>query len=444
MITDRTNTQPFYDSEVPSDWIISDFGSVFTFISTFSFSREQLTDECTSDEIRYIHYGDIHAKFENEVLDFDTEPRIPYLKDGLISKEALDDEEFPLLMDGDLIIADVSEDYEGVGECVELKNVDGRKVISGLHTFAARDMAGKTVPGFRTYLLSHPQVIRHLRKIATGISVYGISKTNLTRVRLALPPLPEQKKIAEILSTWDKVIESVEKVLTAKLKLKKGLMQQLLTGKKRFQEFAAREWTRMKISDFTTQAIRVRVKPETAFLALGIRSHGKGTFLKPDFDPDKIEMTELYEVKENDLIVNITFAWEGAIAIAGASDDGALVSHRFPTYEFNTGLAIPEYFRHVIVQKWFVERLGLISPGGAGRNRVLSKKDFGKLEVLMPSVEEQCRIATVLDTCDKEIELLIKQRNALKEQKLGLMQQLLTGKKRIKVTEQEGREAVAV
>ncbi len=153
-------------------------------------------------------------------------------------------------------------------------------------------------------------------------------------------------------------------------------------------------------------------------------------------------MTELFEVKENDLIVNITFAWEGAIAIAGAGDEGALVSHRFPTYEFKTDLTVPEFFRHVIVQKWFVEKLGLISPGGAGRNRVLSKKDFGKLEVLMPSVEEQRRIAAVLNACDKEIELLKQQLAALKRQKRGLMQKLLTGQIRVKVGDENKEELV--
>ena len=87
--------------------------------------------------------------------------------------------------------------------------------------------------------------------------------------------------------------------------------------------------------DFLISASRPVNKPGSNYLALGIRSHGKGTFLKPDSDPEKNAMETLYEVKENDLIVNITFAWEGAIAVAKKEDDGALVSHRFPMYEFN-------------------------------------------------------------------------------------------------------------
>jgi len=77
--------------------------------------------------------------------------------------------------------------------------------------------------------------------------------------------------------------------------------------------------------------------------------------------------------------------------------------------------------------------LDLISPGGAGRNRVLSKKDFLKLEVKIPSVEEQTAIAQVLQAADKEIQVLKTKAEKLREQKKGLMQVLLTGKKRLKV-----------
>jgi type I restriction enzyme S subunit len=297
----------------------------------------------------------------------------------------------------------------------------------------------KVYPSFINYFFNSLESHTRLRKLATkGVSQSNINPTILkNRFTVVVPPLLEQRGIVEVLSSWDIAIEHTEKLIAAKIKRKHGLMQQLLSGKKRFQHFAGQEWKRLTISDFTIPAIRVRTKPDKAFLALGIRSHGKGTFLKPDFDPAKIEMTELYEVKENDLIVNITFAWEGAVAIAGANDTGALVSHRFPTFEFKTKLAIPEYFRHVIVQKWFVQRLGLISPGGAGRNRVLSKRDFGKLEVLMPSVEEQRCIAKVLNACDKEIDLLKQQLDAVKRQKQGLMQKLLTGQIRVKVDEFE-------
>lgn len=250
---------------------------------------------------------------------------------------------------------------------------------------------------------------------------------------IILPPLSEQKKIAEILSTWDAAIEKTRALIAAKEKRKKALMQQLVTGKRRFREFEGEEWKEIALNDFLIPTLREVDKPTSNYMALGIRSHGKGTFLKPNSDPTQNVMEKLFVVHKNDLIVNITFAWEGAIAVANTEDHGALVSHRFPTYTFRTNIAIPEFFRYVILQKRFRYILGLISPGGAGRNRVLSKKDFLKIKWELPSVTEQQKIATVLQTADREIELLKQKLDTLQRQKKGLMQKLLTGQVRVKV-----------
>lgn len=164
--------------ESPTNWDVACFGNVFEFIKTFQFPRESLSEGKTQNGVQYIHYGDIHAKFRGELLDLESEP-LPYVLDDLISREELGGQGFPYLKDGDLIIADVSEDYEGVGECVELKGLNGRKVIGGLHTFVARDKAGKTAAGFRAYLLRHPLVSTELKRMATGVSVYGIQNLTL-------------------------------------------------------------------------------------------------------------------------------------------------------------------------------------------------------------------------------------------------------------------------
>ena len=81
-------------------------------------------------------------------------------------------------------------------------------------------------------------------------------------------------------------------------------------------------WKKHFLGSFLIPISRSVSKPDKEFLGLGIRSHGKGTFLKPNSDPTKIDMKMLYQVKENDLIVNITFAWEGAIAIIKPKDHG--------------------------------------------------------------------------------------------------------------------------
>jgi type I restriction enzyme S subunit len=272
-----------------------------------------------------------------------------------------------------------------------------------------------------------------LIKIANGSTFLEVSKTDFDNFHLAIPPLPEQQKIATILSTWDTAIDNCTATIEKIKNRNKGLAQQLLTGKIRVKGFEKTKWKLTPLNECLTFTPREVPKPTGNYLALGLRSHGKGIFYKHDIDPEDVAMDVLYEVKENDLIVNITFAWEQALAIVSKKDVGGLVSHRFPTYTFKTETAIPEFFRHFIVQKYFKFLMELISPGGAGRNRVMSKTDFLKLDVKLPDVKEQKEIANILDAASAELNQYQQKLEQLQLQKKGLMQQLLTGKTRVNV-----------
>lgn len=210
-------------------------------------------------------------------------------------------------------------------------------------------------------------------------------------------------------------------------------MQNLLTGKMRLKGFEYTKWKTQPLEDFIKPIVREVPKPSVPYLGIGLRSHGKGTFLKHNEQPEKNSMDKFYVVRPDDLIVNITFAWEQAIAIVKPQDDGALASHRFPTYTFIKDKGHPDFFRFFILQPRMKFMLELISPGGAGRNRVMSKSDFTKLEFLLPEYKEQTAIARVLQTADQEISLLKSKADKLREQKKGMMQVLLTGKVRIRI-----------
>jgi len=193
-----------------------------------------------------------------------------------------------------------------------------------------------------------------------------------------------------------------------------------------------RGWQELEIQDFLKFTPREVEKPKVQYRSLGIRSHCKGIFMRQVEDPSKVMMETLYAVKKNDLIVNITFAWEGAVALIKESDEGALVSHRFPTYVFDRSVVVPEFFRYLIPSERFIYNLGVISPGGAGRNRVLDRKNFLHLQFIMPPVEEQKKITEILSAWDRAIETLDKLIEAKTRLKKGLMQKLLTGKVRFK------------
>ena len=301
----------------------------------------------------------------------------------------------------------------------------------------------RAVPDFIKCILESPDTVRKLIRWSQGGTMDVLNAGVLAALPVELPSPPEQLKIAAIGAAWQSGASRLEALVEAKRTHKRGLMQQLLTGRKRFKEFEGQEWRSFALGEILNFEPRVVTKPKGAFLAAGIRSHGKGVFLKPDFEADDIALDELFQLRTDDLVVNITFAWEGAVAIVPPGADGALVSHRFPTFTFKRSVSFPGYFRHVIRQKRFVHELGLVSPGGAGRNRVLSKSDFLRIRVELPSFEEQQRIDAVLNASDREIELLQKQLAALKEQKRGLMQKLLTGEVRVKVGDGGRRSEVS-
>ena len=200
---------------------------VFSFLSTASYSRSQLTSEIINASVFCIHYGDIHATYTGPYLDLATNKKVPALQKDVKLSASID-----FLKSGDLLVADVSEDYKGVATSIELKNVNSKKIIGGLHTFALRDK-GYTTEGFRAYILKHPEVANELKKLATGSSVHGLSKTSMQQVKLYIPSKKEQKKIAIVLSQAEDEIKHLHAQLDAFRQKKKGLMQVLLTGKKR-------------------------------------------------------------------------------------------------------------------------------------------------------------------------------------------------------------------
>ncbi len=209
------------------DWEHKTIGSIFSFLRTANNPRDELSE---IDGIGYLHYGDIHTKWRT-LLDLDKAdlPKIPEHKA----------EGYPRLQNGDLIIADASEDYDGVGVSVEVQNIRRRAVISGLHTLLLREKHSMFAPGFKGYIQYMPEVRSQLIRIATGVSVYSISRDNLAEVLIPVPPLEEQIAIKAILSDMDAEIAALEKRREKTLALKQGMMQELLTGRIRLVQGGA-------------------------------------------------------------------------------------------------------------------------------------------------------------------------------------------------------------
>ena len=171
--------------------------------------------------------------------------------------------------------------------------------------------------------------------------------------------------------------------------------------KLRFKEFTD-EWKQTPLKNIIYSNIIEAPKPTTDYIRLGIRSHCKGTFHELVKIENILSADKMYIVPKNNLILNITFAWEQAIAITDDNDEGKYISNRFPTFAFKDN-QLPTFYKYIIPQKRLKYDLNVASPGGAGRNRVLNKKLFLSIPVNIPLLKEQEKIAKFLTTVDKKI-----------------------------------------
>ena len=200
------------------EWEKFKFSEQFKFHNTNSHSRALLA---VQGEIMNIHYGDIHTKFS---MLFDVKKEVvPFLNDQ-VDTSKINGEQF--LKVGDLVIADASEDYKDIGKSIEIIDLDNQKVVAGLHTYIARPIIPFAL-GFCGYMMQTFVVRDQIKTFATGISVLGISKTNLGKVELKIPSFDEQTKIANFLSAIDQKIEVVAQQIEQAKQWKKGLLQQM-------------------------------------------------------------------------------------------------------------------------------------------------------------------------------------------------------------------------
>lgn len=213
--------------EIPVDWEIKEIGEIFYTIVNMSLSRNQTVK---NGDAYYLHYGDIH---KNELSLFDTKRDMNWLP--MINENEVNIKENAELFTGDVVFADASEDLKDIGKNVVVVNEGNSKFYAGLHTITIRELEEKIKLDtlFKGYCFKNEQIKKQIKRLTNGTTVFGISKPNLLSIKFAVPPFLEQQKIASILSSVDEDIEGYEEEKVKYEELKKGLMQQLLTGKMR-------------------------------------------------------------------------------------------------------------------------------------------------------------------------------------------------------------------
>ena len=323
----------------------------------------------------------------------------------------------------------------GVTTCTVAFNQDVRAIIpkKGIDSF------------FLAYsLLANKNNIK--RMVNTSGHGTGRLESDLFRdLTVLIPPYAEQLNIVKVLSCWDRAIEQTENLLAAKRQLKKGLMQKLLTGKVRFTEFVKssrcvttrygrfpEDWICYHIRDFAKE-VSMKNTGEKTLPVLSCTKHdglvdSLEYFKRQVFSED----TSTYKIVSRGQFAYATnHIEEGSIGFQDFYDE-ALVSPMYTVFKtsqivndhFFYKLLKTELYRHIFEEN---------TSASVDRRGSLRWNEFSRIKVFLPSISEQERITKVLNTCEEEAHYSETKLEALKRQKKGLMQQLLTGITRVKV-----------
>ncbi|MDR0577714.1 MAG: restriction endonuclease subunit S [Candidatus Accumulibacter sp.] len=420
---------------VPSDWDVLTLRGNFDFFQNNTYARDCLNP--SKGDVQNIHYGDVLIKF-GSILDCDKE-HIPYINPdirvNLVKR---------LVQSGDIIIADTAEDNT-VGKATEVINVGKKGIVAGLHTVFIRPRSGLFTERFLGYFINSSVYHDQLLPFIVGTKVSSVSKGSLQETFVLRPPLPEQRAIAAALSDIDGYIV----VIAKKRNIKKGAMQELLTGKRRLPGFVG-EWVTSNLAANSTLKARIGWQGLTTaeYLDEGYSYLITGT----DFENGKIAWSTChfvdkhrYDQDTNIQIVNgdVLITKDGTIgkvAIVNNLNRKATLNRGVFVLRQKTNAYDSRYVYYILLSQTFTDFLDKLAAGSTINH--LYQKDFVTFEFeVPPTTEEQSAIAAILSDMDAEIDALTAKLTKVRGIKQGMMQELLTG--HIRLVDEAGDTASA-
>jgi len=402
---------------IPDDWSIETFGDMFAVGGGFSASWDQLSQKGYC----YLHYGDIH-KSAKTFIDVRSEyVDIPKLDIALkrVSPKSL-------LNDGDVVFVDASEDDEGASKHVVVVNRENIPYISGLHTIVAKSKKANPDHGYRRYCFQTRDVKRQFYFYAVGTKVTGISKSNITKILLPLPTPPEQRAIATAISDVDALINSLDRVIAKKRDFKQGIIQELLTGKRRLPGFSG-EWDKHVFGSIAVPR-KEKVDPKKAVgdtfcVELEDIEQGSGRLLGNTITHEQLSIkTAFYK---GDVLFGKLRAYLKKYWLADR--DGVCTTEIWPLVA-NSGVVESGYMYQIVKTEKFIEAATM------AYGTHMPRSDWNVVKnvwISLPSLSEQRAIVTTLSDMDVEIVALEHKRDKTIALKQGMMQELLTGRTRL-------------
>ncbi|GGE47762.1 hypothetical protein GCM10011360_38680 [Primorskyibacter flagellatus] len=289
-------------------------------------------------------------------------------------------------------------------------------------------------PRFAAYLFKTPRMIHSFWAYSYGLTNdrLRLYPKDALKVPVEIPPLAEQKKIAEILSTWDKAIETAEALLATARTQKRALMQTLLTGKRRFPKFEGQEWREVRLGDIArtwSGGTPSRKRPEFFGGPIPWIKSGEvnaACVLSPEetITDAALEASAARMVSPGNILVAMYGATAGIVSISGIS---AAINQAILAVEPSVGTHTAYLHRSI---EHAMDKTKRLTQGGQPN---LNAAIIRSTKLFLPELEEQRLIAGVIDDAQSEIDKLSNQTAKLHTEKKALMQQLLTGKRRVHV-----------
>lgn len=403
MATETKNTKAFYNTEIPRDWEFKELSSV-----------GKISSGGTPDTTNEIYWnGNINWCTPTDITKLNGSK---YIGETIvkISDKGLKSSSATLLPIGSVIVCTRATIGKAAISVEEISTNQGFKnIIPNLK---------KVDVEFLYYSIINSG--HKLLRLGNGSTFLEVPKSDFEKFKIPLPPLPEQKAIAQVLSTADAAIHTTEKLIAQKELRKKWLMQQLLTGKKRLKGFGG-EWKKLGAGEIFKSVTKKGFADEELLSATqdkGMipRTMLEGRVTMPTSGTEGFKLVEI-----GDFIISLR-SFQGGLEY---SYYRGLVSPAYTVLKPKKKIS-EEFYKQYFKSYDFIGHLA-IAVIGIRDGKQISYDDFCTVKIPYPSIEEQTAIAQVLQAADKEISLLKAKAEKLREQKKGLMQVLLKGKKRL-------------
>lgn len=362
-----------------------------------------------------------------------------------LAAEAVQDS-WPRVQAGRILITRASGSKDLVGACVLPSFNDEQRIIPDTAwQLELREDAQVPTRWILEFLRS-PQGRRAIEQIARGSSgIWKITKGSFDRVKLPVGPRHRMDQASAISTQYERVGRTIESVIAAKRERKRGLMQELLTGQRRFSGFASSgKWSPFPLGMLVRPVSRPVVWDDDAtYRLVSIRRRNGGLFLREEKQGAEIKTKQLFTLRAGDFVLSRMQVVHGALAVVPPEFDGCHVSGMYMVLRPAEPERLSMSFLHYLSHLPLMYRNVLLSCHGVHIEKMtFDPTRFLKKKVTIPpTLAEQERIVEVLSAVDREISLLQAQREQFELQKRGLMQKLLSGEVEIPADEPEDRYA---